>query len=261
MKRRSTFSSEEITELRRLIREKQTADRSRQKILRNTMRSLGFYISAFTSSTAGFTVSDLDDLIERGIVQVANSPTVGQQPPTLASTQTQPNTGSQQTARDRRARAAQRYKPEKIGLLLVAEAPPEALDRYFYFPAVRTQDSLFRYVCRAILGCVPTRGEKTELLAALRDRGVFLIDLQEDPRDETPLLDYVPDLIERCHKLNPLRIILIKVTVFDAAYHAISDAGLLVSSVRVPFPGSGQQKRFEQEFQRALEEVEFPPAA
>jgi hypothetical protein len=44
----------------------------------------------------------------------------------------------------RRARAARRYRPEKVDLLLVAEAPPSALDRYFYFEDVSEQDSLFR---------------------------------------------------------------------------------------------------------------------
>jgi hypothetical protein len=38
-----------------------------------------------------------------------------------------------------------------VELLLVAEAPPSALDRYFYFEDVPVQDSLFRYVARAIL--------------------------------------------------------------------------------------------------------------
>jgi hypothetical protein len=38
-----------------------------------------------------------------------------------------------------------------VRLLLVAEAPPAALDRYFYFEDVPRHDSLFRYVARAIL--------------------------------------------------------------------------------------------------------------
>ena len=41
---RTSFTREEIDELRRLIREKQTADRSRQKTLRARMRAIGFYI-------------------------------------------------------------------------------------------------------------------------------------------------------------------------------------------------------------------------
>src|SRR5947207_236311 len=85
------------------------------------------------------------------------------------------------TTSQRREQEARRYKPAKIKLLLIAEAPPSALDRYFYFDDVREQDSLFRYVCRGVLGQEPSREGKAELLAELRDKGVFLIDLQEEP--------------------------------------------------------------------------------
>ena len=58
---RTTFTAAEIEELRRLVREKQTADRSRQKALRARMRAIGFYISDFAADAGGFVVSDLDD--------------------------------------------------------------------------------------------------------------------------------------------------------------------------------------------------------
>lgn len=154
--------------------------------------------------------------------------------------------------RRRRAEAAERYRPERIELLLVAEAPPKAPDRYFYFHDVHTQDSLFRYVARSLLpNTEPTRENKPVLLAQLRDRGVFLIDLKQDPVDGTALSSYVPDLVRRVRELQPERIVLIKATVYDAAYAALAAAGLPVSSVRVPFPGSGQQKAFEEAFARA----------
>jgi hypothetical protein len=97
----------------------------------------------------------------------------------------------------------------------------------------------------------PTRENKPVLLAQLRDRGVFLIDLKQDPVDGTALSSYVPDLVRRVRELQPERIVLIKATVYDAAYAALAAAGLPVSSVRVPFPGSGQQKAFEEAFARA----------
>ena len=158
----------------------------------------------------------------------------------------------QERARARRARAARRFKPEKVRLLLVAEAAPEALDRYFYFPDVRTQDSLFREVYRVITGREPSRERKVEQLAELHDLGVFLIDLQSDPFDERLLAVHVPRLVARCRRLDPERIVLIKVDVFDAAYRPLRDAGFAVSDVRIPFPGSGQQARFRELFARAL---------
>ena len=70
MQGRSAFTPDEITELRRLIREKQTADRDRQKALRGRMRRIGFYISDFAADYSGFVVSDLDELISRGTISV-----------------------------------------------------------------------------------------------------------------------------------------------------------------------------------------------
>jgi hypothetical protein len=155
-------------------------------------------------------------------------------------------------ARARRTRAQNKYKPETIELLLIAEAPPAALDRYFYFENVTAHDSLFRYIARGVLGVEPTRGGKAEVLAALRDRGVFLIDLKPDPVDGTPLADQVPTLVDRVCELDPEKVILIKATVYDAAFRALRDAGLPVVDERVPFPGSGQQRRFKEAFARAL---------
>jgi hypothetical protein len=163
-----------------------------------------------------------------------------------------PSASEQRRVRERRARAARRFQPQHIRLLLVAEAPPSALERYFYFADVTEQDSLFRYVARGILKAEPTRGNKAELLGQLRDRGVFLIDLIQDPIGTSRHEDYVDQLLRRIKKLEPEKIILIKARVYDAAYRALREAGLPVVDERVPFPGSGQQRRFEVSFARAL---------
>ncbi len=156
------------------------------------------------------------------------------------------------SARARRIAAAERYKPKSINLLLIAEAPPSSLDRYFYFEDVLEHDSLFRYVVRGVLGREPTRDGKGQALAELKDRGVFLIDLREEPVDGTALVEAVPELHRRIVELAPRKVILIKATVFDAAYPALRRAGIPVSSVRVPFPGSGQQQKFLTAFAQAL---------
>ena len=70
MQGRSEFTPDEIDRLRRLIREKQTADRGQKKSLRAQMRRMGFFISDFSVDYAGFVVSDLDDLIARGTITV-----------------------------------------------------------------------------------------------------------------------------------------------------------------------------------------------
>ncbi len=156
-------------------------------------------------------------------------------------------------ARRRREEAATRYRPAEIDLLLVAEGPPSALDRYFYFDNVTEQDSLFRYVARGVLNDEPTRSNKAALLGKLRDRGVFLIDLSPNPVGRASLESLAADLVIRCQELDPRAIIVIKATVFDAAYWPLKRARLPVVNERVPFPGSGQQRRFVESFGRALE--------
>ena len=68
-----------------------------------------------------------------------------------------PTSADTKKAREQRARAARKYKPDNIETLLVAEAPPSSTERYFYFEHVRMHDSLFRHVANAILGQTPTR--------------------------------------------------------------------------------------------------------
>jgi hypothetical protein len=163
---------------------------------------------------------------------------------------------SRKKLNEMRDQAAERYKPEHIRLLLVAETPPVTQPsdppRYFYFEAVSKHDGLFRGVVRAVLKVEPDRASKARLLDRLRERGVFLIDLKPDPSDPRPFSDFVPSLIERCRALRPERIILIKANVFDEAFAALKAANLPVVNVRVPFPGSGRQAEFAQQFAKAM---------
>jgi hypothetical protein len=66
---RSTFTPSELDQIRRLVREKQVADRDRQKSIRARLRAMGFRISDF-ADYPGFVESDLDDLIARGAITV-----------------------------------------------------------------------------------------------------------------------------------------------------------------------------------------------
>lgn len=154
--------------------------------------------------------------------------------------------------RELRRTAASKYKPEKIRLLLVAEAPPAADDRYFYFEDVTSHDWLFLGVADVLLGRKPSRSDKGNALTELKDAGVFLIDLRLDPVDGTDLQKYVPDLVSRCRILSADRIVLIKATVFDAAYEALLAAGLPIVNQRVYFPSTGRQAEFRRQLSEAV---------
>jgi hypothetical protein len=153
----------------------------------------------------------------------------------------------------RRQRAAEKYKPDRVRVLLVAEAPPAADDRYFYFEEVTSHDWLFLGVAEVLLRRKPARREKPASLKELQEMGLFLIDLKLDPVDGSPLHESVPDLVARCRALSPEKIILIKATVFDSAFSTLRAAGLPVIKERVYFPSTGRQGEFRKQFARALE--------
>jgi hypothetical protein len=162
-----------------------------------------------------------------------------------------------------RALAARRWWPQELRLLLIAEAPPTAPDRYFYFEHVQTQDSLFRYVHKGLTGQMPSRHGKEAGLAALQSIGVGLVDVSPEPlvRPGAPLSPFVPDLVERVTALAPPLVVLIKATVHDAVLAPLRAAGVNVAPNRIPFPGSGRQAEFEVAFDEALRAAQFQRGA
>lgn len=154
--------------------------------------------------------------------------------------------------------AALKYKPSTVRLLLVAEAPPSAEDRYFYFEDVATHDGLFRHLARAILGVEPSRENKPEILGALRDHGVYLIDLKQTPKKpHEDLSRFVPDLVDRARELSPAHLITIKANICDLCQEPLRAAGMSVSHARIPFPSSGRQREFEAAMRKELASVEL----
>jgi hypothetical protein len=92
----------------------------------------------------------------------------------------------------------------------------------------------------------------------LRDQGVFLIDLKTDPKVGDEQLDqHVPDLVERARALAPEHVITIKANVCSCQ-EPLRTAGLNVVDERIPFPGSGQQRRFVGAMTRALASLGWP---
>ena len=71
MAKRSRFTRAEIAEIKRLVREKQTAPADRQKALRARLRRMGFFISDYADEP-GFVESDVDALVGRGTITVTD---------------------------------------------------------------------------------------------------------------------------------------------------------------------------------------------
>ena len=84
---------------------------------------------------------------------------------------------------------------------------------------------------------------------------IFLIDMAPDPfhRDRRTVLPRAAtSLPERVRRLRPRRVVLVGADVYDSAFPVLRDAGLPVVDVRLPYPGSGQQRRFAEGFARVI---------
>ena len=70
MKGRDRFTAKEAQRIRELLREVRRSERPEQKRLRREIRAIGFYIDDWPRAATGFTVSDFDDLVTRGLVRI-----------------------------------------------------------------------------------------------------------------------------------------------------------------------------------------------
>jgi len=160
------------------------------------------------------------------------------------------------------AKATAKYKPRQVKTLLIGEAPPCNLDRFFYFEDVKKQDSLFLEIIgvlypdkkqKYLKSGRPTEG-KSELLEMFAEDGYLLIDLYDVPVDSGTDEEAIASLLARLEKLvdKTTPIVLIKTNVFDLCYPVLKAKGYNVINERLPFPGSGQQKVFRDKFAAIL---------
>lgn len=70
---------------------------------------------------------------------------------------------------------------------------------------------------------------------------------------EAALKQNIDETVARSRQLAPEGIVLVKQNVFNLLYRPLRAAGLpLLHETMIPFPGSGQQKRFRERFADAL---------
>jgi hypothetical protein len=96
MKGRDRFTAAEAATIRELLRQVRRAEPGTpQKLLRDQLRAMGFYISDWDGSQAGFTGAAFDDLVSRGLVIVGDDggPLSG-----AGGAQKQPGTGRDRDA-------------------------------------------------------------------------------------------------------------------------------------------------------------------
>jgi hypothetical protein len=72
MKGKNRFTQIEVDEIKKLITEKLHVTPTRQKVIRDKIRKIGFYYSEFSSRRVkgGYTVSDFEALICSGKIKI-----------------------------------------------------------------------------------------------------------------------------------------------------------------------------------------------
>lgn len=160
--------------------------------------------------------------------------------------------------------ARQKYKPGTVKYLLVAEAPPDSLERFFYYETVRQHDYLFLGVAEALYPKLKEQfllsgrssEMKTKILQKLQQDGFYLLDLSELPLSllEMDLKSQLPSLVDKINSIadENTRIILIKANVYDIAFYYLKQKFKNVIDQRITFPGQGGQRKFQDEFKQAL---------
>jgi len=166
-------------------------------------------------------------------------------------------------SRIRAAREA--FKPASVKCLLIGEAPPDALDRFFYYAPVPQHDHLFLGVMEVLFAKAKAEyltggrqeSDKQALLEGFRDSGFYLLDVSDEPLSLAggALRDDVAGLLDRVAATASMDtpIILIKKTTFEVAYEPLKQAGYRkLYRKGIPFPGQGWQKEFREGFAEAL---------
>lgn len=166
-------------------------------------------------------------------------------------------------------KARQKYKPEIVKYLLVAEAPPDSLERFFYYDNVRQYDYLFLGVAEALYPSLKEQfilsGRSSELkhniLQTLQKDGFYLLDVSELPLSllDSDLKSQLPTLVDKIKSVSDdnTQIILIKTNVYDIAFQFLKTIFQNVVDLRITFPGQGGQRKFQDEFKLALKKVRF----
>lgn len=161
--------------------------------------------------------------------------------------------------------AREKYKPEKIKFLLIAEAPPSVESGcFFYFEDVRKGDSLFLETMKALYpdkytNTPDVRARKKEFLQRFKNDGFYLIDSLDHPIERSNKIEQIKNglqqLIEKIERLvdKDTPIILICSTVYKACNDKLRAEGFNVINLEpIPFAGNGHQNEFRQRLQKLL---------
>ncbi len=165
-------------------------------------------------------------------------------------------------------RAREKYKPENIKLLFIAEAPPEQTERFFYYEKVRDNDWLYLAIVKALCGTgtydvAKMRLHKERILPILQQDGIYLMDVCPIPLRNGVSAEWCKnDFVQRLENEKSVskavtEIILIKANIYDCLYLELKNRNYKVQDMRIYFPSSGRQREFAEAMNNALQNIQY----
>jgi len=155
--------------------------------------------------------------------------------------------------------AREKYRPEKVAVLFIAEAPPCTEGQFFYFEDVPKHDNLFLYLIRAVfpdlndIAVKDLRTQKPQLLERFKAAGYFLEDSvavsipkgTTVAKKEKLIKENQQDLLRRIENYKESAVVLLSSSVFKTNFDFLKEHFTILNEAAIPFPGSGQQNKFK----------------
>ena len=136
------------------------------------------------------------------------------------------------------------YKPDSVKLLLLGEAPPSKLEKFFYSGAAITA-----HTAKAFGSKFDTAHEPKTFLKHFKDSDCYLEDILHEPvaSQETKnkqLADAFPDFCHRLKALGPHYVVVFLKGLDLYVRTALAQTGLNPDYHVLPFPGHGHQTKY-----------------
>lgn len=165
------------------------------------------------------------------------------------------------------------YLPNKIKVLFIAEAKPDADDRFFYYDKVKTHDYLYLHLMYALYDKTKDdvqylRDHKAEFLNRFKEDGYYLVDAVDEIRSNPPSskrtriiranavnkISEIRELLAK-HGDQNTKIVLVKATVFDALYDLMKEDFNIVNDFKIYFPSTGNEADFLKQMSKVTQEL------
>lgn len=165
------------------------------------------------------------------------------------------------------------YLPSKIKVLFIAEAKPDADDRFFYYDKVKTHDHLYLHLMYALYGKTKDdndylREHKAEFLNRFKEDGYYLVDAVDEIKARTEPAVRIKairvnaeiktgemEALVSQHGTEDTKVVIIAATVFKGLYEHLKDKFNVINDTPIYFPSNGQQSAFLRQMSKIVKEL------